>query len=66
LRGRPSFSLQDSPTQLWRLKVALGILSQSAFVITKKPFPLQALCPLQTLLADLQALWPLHALAPMQ
>jgi len=40
LRGRPSFSLQDSPTQLWRLKVALGILSQSAFVITKKPFSL--------------------------
>src|SRR5262249_53477695 len=40
--------------------------SQSAFVPSVKPLPLQAFWPLQAFVAVLQALWPLQALAPMQ
>src|SRR5262249_1286940 len=35
-----------------------------AVLASVKPWPLQAFCPLQALLALLQALWPLQALAP--
>ena len=40
--------------------------SQSFFVISEKPLPLQEFCPLQELLAPLQDDWPLQALAPSQ
>jgi hypothetical protein len=39
---------------------------QPSFVVSVKPWPLQAFWPLQALLALLQALWPLQALAPTQ
>jgi hypothetical protein len=42
------------------------ILSHSAFVNSRKPLPLHAFCPLQLLVADLQAPWLLQALAPTQ
>jgi hypothetical protein len=40
--------------------------SQSFWVISTKPLPLQEFLPLHELLADLQDDWPLHALTPTQ
>src|SRR5689334_8170741 len=53
-RGHPGFSGS---------KVVPGILSHSFLVISRKPWPLQALVPLQPFVEH--ALWPLQAFAPM-
>src|SRR5262249_13546438 len=44
--------------------LALGILSQSLLVSTRKPWPLHAFAFMQLFFADAQAPCPLHALAP--